>query len=431
MAKKKLLIVDVAALGWNLVERFGVTDDYRKLHTVFPAVTCPVQASFRTGLSPSGHGVVSNGFYQRAYRKASFWEQSAALVEGERFWNGERNRGHSTGMMFWQQSLGESVSLILSPKPIHKHHGGMIQDCYAQPEDLYHRMCKATGRKFNLMHYWGPLASGKSSRWIADAMRYVMTNPELAPDILMGYLPHLDYDLQRHGPESTQAATAFEILSGILTALKETAEEAGYDWLIFGDYAIESVRAGAVYPNLILRSAGLMNVRNIRGMSYPDLFSSRAFAMVDHQIAHVYIPDQNDIPRVHEVLDSVAGIDAIFGADEQVEAGIAHPRAGELVLVASPGCWLAYPWWLEPHEEPEFASHVDIHNKPGYDPCELFFGWPPMSVSRDVHRVKGTHGRSGYGFETAWSTSCDFAEQPESLLQLSAVAKKWIAKAMK
>ena len=55
------------------------------------------------------------------------------------------------------------------------------------------------------------------------------------------------------------------------------------------------------------------------------------------------------------------------------------------LLPAKRGAWCEYKWWTDDREAPDFASHVDIHNKPGFDPKELFF------FNRGT--VRGTHGR--------------------------------------
>jgi predicted AlkP superfamily pyrophosphatase or phosphodiesterase len=423
----KLLIVNVAALGRNVVSRHPIDGmEFRFMEPVFPAVTCTVQASFRTGLLPRDHGMVANGLFFRDLRKPMFWEQASSLVSGERIWEKARRAGRRVGMMFWQQSLGEQVDLVLSPKPVHKHGGGMIQDCYSQPHDLYAALCAEIGSRFNLMHYWGPMASRKSSDWIVAALRAVLRRPE-APDLLLGYLPHLDYDLQRYGPKGDRARQAMAVLGEQLSALRTAAEAAGYDWLFFGDYAVRNVSGEAVLPNQALRRAGLMQVRKVGRKTYPDFFGSRAVAVVDHQVAHVYCADQGAVQQVHEVLERVEGVDQVAGGEALAEWGVDHPRAGELLLVAEEGRWFGYPWWEERREAPDYATHVDIHNKPGYDPCELFLGWPPPSVSLDTRRIHGSHGRPGRGTEAAWTSSIQWDEKPGTLLDLSHRVRDWIS----
>ena len=110
--------------------------EFRSAASAFPAVTCTAQATFRTAAEPRAHGMTSNGFYSRALMKPAFWEQSAALVQGPRIWDGARARGETVGMYFWQQSLGEQVDSVVSPAPIHKHGGGMIMIMEIMSDDL-------------------------------------------------------------------------------------------------------------------------------------------------------------------------------------------------------------------------------------------------------------------------------------------------------
>jgi predicted AlkP superfamily pyrophosphatase or phosphodiesterase len=299
----------------------------------------------------------------------------------------------------------------------------MIQDCYAKPDGLYERLARQAGGRFNLMHYWGPLASPKSSAWITEATCALLRDPQLAPDLLFSYLPHLDYDLQRHGPGSPQARKALDFTLQCIARLKSEAQARGYHWLFYGDYAISPVTA-AVFPNRRLHEAGLLKTRQIKQMLYADLFATPAFAMVDHQIAHVYTRDARATEAAREALAGLPGIERILDREEQALLGLDHPRSGDLLLIAQAGQWFAYPWWTDRKHAPDFATHVDIHNKPGYDPCELFFGWPPPSVSMDTTRIRGSHGRPGD--KVAWSTSLDFAAAPESMLDIARFTKAWL-----
>jgi predicted AlkP superfamily pyrophosphatase or phosphodiesterase len=368
--------------------------------------------------------MVSNGVRLADLRKIMFWEQSSALVEGERIWRRYRAAGRKVGMMFWQQSLGDGeLDLVLSPAPIHKHSGGMIQDCYGKPEGLARRLKAKAGRAFNLMDYWGPLASRKSSAWITDATCALLGDGQFAPDLLFSYLPHLDYDLQRHGPGAPQGRAALEYTLQCIDRMKAEAQTRGYEWLFYGDYAIQPV-TGAVFPNRRLLEAGLLERREIKRMVYADLFASPAFAMVDHQIAHVFTRDARAAAAARDALAGLEGIDAMLDREEQGAMGLDHPRGGDLLLIAKAGRWFAYPWWRERRQAPDFATHVDIHNKPGYDPCELFFGWPPPSVSMDTDRIRGSHGRPGDA--VGWSSSLDFEAEPRTMLDVARFTKVWL-----
>jgi hypothetical protein len=425
---RKLLIIDVAALGWDLLQRHdrcrmeGLS--FTPAEAMFPAVTCTAQAGFRTASAPAAHGMVANGLYFPELRKAMFWEQSAALVAGERIWSRLRRAGGKTAMLFWQQSMGEQVDIVMTPAPIHKHHGGMIQDCYCRPDGLYRDTCGAIGSAFKLRQYWGPLASARVGDWIARATARVLTDENLAPELCMTYLPTLDYDLQRHGPLGRAAARALDILAGQLSVILRAAEKGGYETMIFGDYAIAPTAGPAVLPNLALANAGLLATRNVRGMMYPDFHAGRALAIVDHEIAHVYAADAAATDEARRVLEATPGIAEVLDAGAQAARGLHCPRSGQLVAVAAEGTWLAYPWWADAKEAPDYATHVDIHSKPGFDPCELFFGWPPLGTSQDTSRIRGSHGRTGPGRQIAWASTIDLQPKPESLLDLAGRTKR-------
>ena len=425
----KLLIIQVAALGHDLVASThpmlgGRT--WSAAESVFPAVTCTAQGTLRTAAPPGKHGMVSNGRFFPELAKPLFWEQSSNLVTGSRIWDEARAKGASVGMLFWQQSLGESVDLVLSPKPIHKHGGGLIQNCYCMPRDLYEALAKRIGKSFNLVHYWGPLASRKSTEWIVNALEAVMSEPDWAPDVLLGYFPHLDYDLQRYGPGSEKVAMAVDQLDNYLSRILAAASNQGYEVFLAGDYAIGRVTSDPVFPNRVLREAGLFEVTQVGRRAYPDFFASDAFAMVDHEIAQVYVHNPDRAETVRELLAGLPGVDEVLDAEAQRERDVYHGSSGTFLVVAKSGQWFAYPWWTEREEEPDFASHVDIHNKPGFDPCELFFGWPPPGVSRNPRRIRGSHGRSGPGRAIAWTSTFEVSGNPATFLELAAIVRHWI-----
>jgi len=431
MTTKRLLVVQVAALGYDFLTANAdpIRGDlaFEPMDTVFPALTCPVQASFRTALPPGAHGMTANGLWDERYARVRFWEQAATLVEGERIWSDWRRAGGTAAMLFWQQSLGESVDKVLSPAPVHLHHGGMIQDCYSQPAGLYDRLCADLGRAFQLARYWGPLASPAASQWIAEATCRVLAGGSDAPGLCMTYLPALDYDLQRYGTRDRRSLKALAALMAQLALLRSAARQHGYEMVVFGDYAIGDCEAGAVLPNRLLREAGLLDVRKVRGHAYPDFYRSRAMAVVDHEVAHVHVREADDVARTAAAFAGVRGIGRVLQGDALAAHGIAHPRAGQLVLTAADGYWFAYPWWDRPREAPDYAGHVDIHNKPGYDPCELFWGWPPGRVGRDPSRIRGSHGRNGPTRQAAWASTC-LETKPTGLLELARDVRQWLGK---
>ena len=405
MNSNKTLVLIVAGLGWNLIEQHKPATrlTFRPVAPGPLSLTCPAQATLRTALPVARHGVVASGWHHHDLARPHFWEQSASLVHGSRIWDAARAAGQTVGMAFFQQSLGESVDLVISPKPIHKHHGGIVMDCYSRPESLYAELTARIGRRFDLYHYWGPLARTRVGRWISDALLQILERPD-APDHLFAYLPSLDYDQQRHGPHSPKTAAALRETLAQIEPLIARAEANGRQWLLTGDYSIEPVTLpdGAIHPNRLLRDAGLFHTRETARMLYPDFYTSRAFAVVDHQIAHVHVPDPAQLPRVRDLLAATPGIEQIHDRHAQTDLGLHVPaRSGDLLLIAAPGRWFAYPWWTDPKQAPDYATHMDIHNKPGFDPCELFFGFPPPRTSQHTAKIRGTHGRSGAGYEIA------------------------------
>ncbi len=426
----KLLVIQIAALGYNFAHDNGLEEigglKALKLRTVFPALTSPVQATLRTALPPAENGIEANGFLHRGLRKVLFWEQSAALVAGERIWQSHRARGGSVAMAFFQQSLGEDVDQLVSPAPIHKHGGGMITGCISRPESLYPALCQYAGSLFKLHRYWGPLASPSSSHWIARSIAGLLDSAD-ATEIVLTYLPGLDYDLQRFGTDHPRSAKAAREVGRELALLFKTARDNGYEIVAFGDYAIENVGGGTIFPNQALRRAGLLKTRKVRKMLYPDLYHSAAFAVADHQVALLYCFDSARIGEITKLLTTLDGVDqVVVPAARQPRNEIRDERRPDLILSAKPGYWFAYPWWNYAGEAPDYASHVDIHNKPGYDPCELYFGRTPFTTSQNTTKIRGTHGRNGTGLETAVYTT--LPKIPASLSELAAYLRDRLTK---
>ena len=369
---KKLTVV-AAGLGYGLLERAGMTRiaglDFSPKPSVFPAVTCVAQATLRTGLSPEGHGIVSNGHWSEELQKPVFWEQSCRIVRGARTWEACRAAGGKVGLFFFQQSLGENVDLIVSPAPIHKHGGGMIMSCYTKPAGMADVLRKLCG-KFPLWRYWGPLASPKVGRKCISYFE-AMTDAHDVDEAYL-YLPTLDYAAQRSGPGSSAARAALKEFRRQLERLADIAMRRACTLSVEGDYEISEASAEPVLPNVELRRAGLFRTRTAGGRSYPDFYQSEAFAMCDHEVCVVLGPSR------------AAAVKLLLATGDYDAAATAE-IGDRTVLVARAGSWCGYEWWTDSREAPDFASHVDIHNKPGYDPKELFF------FNRGV--VRGTHGR--------------------------------------
>ena len=377
------------------------------LRPVLPAVTCTMQATLTTGATPAEHGIISNGLYTYGNsdleslidtgsfadfrRQVSFWEQSADLLQKPRFWNG---RGWKTAMLFWQQSIPgrraqDAADIVLTPKPEHGPDGKTISACWSRPADLYGQMVAEFG-SFPLHQYWGPMASLPATAWIIQSARAVWRKH--SPDIQFVYIPHLDYNLQRLGPDHAAIASDWAAAAELLKPLIQDVRQDGGKVILAGDYGMNSV-SHAAFPNRALRAAGLLKtIPDAQGKLLIDYSASRAMAMVDHQVAHIYVRPEA-LSAAAQVLRETDGVGMVLESPEQLSAaGLAGGRCGQLVVLAKADAWLAHDWWIADAEKPAWQYSVDIHRKPGYDPRELFFDPVRKCIAQDTSLVKGSHG---------------------------------------
>ncbi|MBB5869113.1 putative AlkP superfamily pyrophosphatase or phosphodiesterase [Allocatelliglobosispora scoriae] len=366
-----LLVLDVVGLTADLLThmprlRAACGHDAR-LDPVLPAVTCSVQATLLTGALPTEHGIVGNGWYFRDLGEVMLWRQHHALMGGEKVWQAARaaHPGYTVANICWWYAMGADVDWTITPRPIYRADGRKDPDCYTFPPELHDEL-----PEFPLFSYWGPGAGIVSSAWICKAAEHVMATRN--PDLTLVYVPHLDYDLQRFGPSSPQAIAAAVELDAVLGPLLDAGAARGASIVALSEYAITEV-SKPVHVNRLLRSAGLLNVHTQDGMEYLDPWTSRAFAVADHQVAHVYVRDPADIAAVAKLLADLPGVAEVLDTVGKAEYGLGHERAGELVVVADPDAWFTYYYWLDDAHAPDFATHVEIHRKPGYDPAELLF----------------------------------------------------------
>jgi predicted AlkP superfamily pyrophosphatase or phosphodiesterase len=395
-----------------LAERGGA----RPLATITPAVTCSVQSTLLTGLSPSEHGAVANGWYFRDLAEVWLWRQSNRLVAGEKLWEAGRARdpAFTCANLFWWFNMYSSADWSVTPRPMYPADGRKIPDCYTNPPDLRDELNYLLG-PFPLFRFWGPLADITASTWITDATRYVMATRD--PTLTLSYLPHLDYDLQRFGPDKTHPAVraALRAVDSLAGELIAAAQARGARVIVVSEYGITPV-TDAIFINRTLRTEGLIVVREELGRELLDAGASAAFAVADHQVAHVYVRDPRNVECVRRLILSLDGVEAVWGDLEKRDRYLAHPRSGELVAISQADRWFAYHYWLDDAHAPDFARTVDIHRKPGYDPVELFFDprlrWPKFASawrlalrnlgqrrlldvisSGDTHLIRGSHGR--------------------------------------
>jgi predicted AlkP superfamily pyrophosphatase or phosphodiesterase len=418
---KPLVVINVVGLtcemlGTNTPHLSALARDgfARPMTTVLPAVTCTAQSTMLTGLLPRDHGIVGNGWYFRELAEVGFWKQSNALVSGERVYQAARRRdaAHTTAKMFWWYNMYADVHWSMTPRPCYPADGRKIFDTYSQPADLRDRLQEKLGF-FPLPRFWGPLADIESSRWIADASLLVLR--EHRPALTLIYLPHLDYNLQRLGPHDPRIAHDIRQVDAEAGRIITAARESGAEIVVLSEYAITEVDQ-PVHINRVLRDKGFLAVRREpTGWETLDCGASSAFAVADHQVAHVYVRQEQDIPVVAHLLQQTPGIDLVLTRDQQREFGIDHSRSGELVAIAAPRAWFTYYFWMDDRLAPDYARTIDIHRKPGYDPVELFvdpeirfprlrtawrltqkklgFRYYMDLIGLEASIVKGSHGR--------------------------------------
>jgi predicted AlkP superfamily pyrophosphatase or phosphodiesterase len=389
----RVCLLNVVALTPELLRhapRLAALGTPRPLASPLPAVTCTSQATLLTGLAPREHGVVANGWLYRDTGEVRFWQQSNRLIEGEKLYEGVR-----TAKLFWWFNQGAPARWFATPKP---HYGADGSKVFGIIDATGCELEREIGT-FPFHSFWGPRSGLAGSEWIARAAALVMRRQR--PELTLVYLPHLDYDFQRFGPVDIARVAEVDRCAGLVI---DAAHEIGARVVAVSEYGIVPV-SRAVLLNRALREAGWLAVRDGPFGEMLDTHASRAFAVCDHQLAHVYV---NGVEKkaVRELLESLPGVDR---AVEPGELALDHPRAGELVALAAEGAWFAYPYWLDDARAPDFARTVDIHRKPGFDPCELFatsqlrpllrlaqkalgFRYLMDVVPLDPSLVRGSHG---------------------------------------
>jgi predicted AlkP superfamily pyrophosphatase or phosphodiesterase len=422
MARSRLLVADLVGLTPAVlahtprIREMASGGFNTSIETVLPAVTCTAQATLLTGAPPASHGIVGNGWYFRDLDEVLFWRQSRGLIGGDTLFDSLRAAGRTTANLFGWYNWNCGANYSITPKPSYPADGRKFPGIHTEPGELRAELESHLG-PFPLFQFWGPGANIASSEWIAKSAAWVMGKHE--PDLVFCYIPHLDYDHQRYGPADPRSIRAAQELDRVAADLFASARERGYEILAFSEYAIGTVSRHA-FLNRVLRREGWLRVRLDPAVGELPLFgTSRAFAVCDHQIAHVYISNPADVPAVAKLLSSVPEVGEVLDRDAQRARGLDHSRSGELVAIARDDAWFAYNYWLDDTRAPDFARTVDIHRKPGYDPAELFIDpalpWPRLRVaanlakkalgfrylmkviSLDPSMVRGSHGGSVSG----------------------------------
>jgi len=416
----RLAVLNIVGLSESLlgphlpgITAFANAHGHQSYAPVFPAVTCTAQSSLITGLPPSSHGIVGNGWYDRESAEVRFWKQSNRLVRGKKLW--DKLRCHVSGFtcakVFWWYNMYSTADFSITPRPLYPADGRKVFDIHTQPMLLRDDLKRDLG-EFPFPAFWGPAAGIASSEWIAASAKWIEENH--SPTISLVYLPHLDYPLQKYGPSAPEIPGELAKIDRVATDLIAFYQARGVRVLALSEYGISPV-SRPVHLNRLFRAKGWLLLKNELDRETLDCGGSRVFAVADHQIAHVYVNDPSLLMEVRSLLENTPGIDEIRVPHQSWGAGIATDRAGDLIAVAALDSWFTYYFWDDDALAPDFARTIDIHRKPGYDPCELFIDpsikSPKLRIAKfllgkrlglrgqldvvplDASLVKGSHGR--------------------------------------
>ena len=417
--EKKLAVLNIVGLTQSLIGKetphlkaFFEKNWKAYLQEQFPAVTCTSQACMLTGVSPKHHGIVGNGWYFKELAEVGFWKQNNALIESPKIWEMLKavDPNFTCAQLFWWYNMYAKVDYSITPRPHYPADGRKVFDIYTTPTSLRDEITNQCGN-FPFFNFWGPKAGIESSEWIARSAKYIFK--EHQPNLNLVYLPHLDYSLQKFGPEHPNVKIELQKIDQIVGNLIDYYTKNKVGVMIVSEYGITPVTE-VIYPNRILRKYNLLKVQKSLSWELLDCGASEAFAVSDHQISHIYVKDQNRIPEIVEIFKQEKGHQQILVGDEIRKEGLDHTRSGEIILMARPNTWYSYYYWLDDQFAPDFARCVDIHRKPGYDPCELFLdsnlSFPKLKIMKNLMKkwvgmryymdvipldsslVKGSHG---------------------------------------
>ena len=374
---QKTVVIDVVGLSESIIsEHTPYLKSYlkkkhlSKIKPVLPAVTTTAQSCYVTGKYPTSHGIVGNGWYDRTDAEVKFWKQSNHLVGSPKIWDEAKKKdpNFTCAKMFWWYNMYSSADYSVTPRPQYHADGVKAPDCYSNPPELRDELQDALGT-FPLFNFWGPNANIKSTQWIADASIFV--DKKYNPTLNLIYLPHLDYCLQKFGVDFTKISKELGEIDRVVQQLIEHFESTQTQVILLSEYGINNV-SEPIHINRILRTHDCVAIREERGLELLDAGASKAFAVSDHQIAHIYVKDQADKKEVKKILKAIPGVAQVLDSAEIEAQHLNHERTGDFVLIADTDKWFTYYYWLDDTKAPDFARCVDIFKKPGYDPVEMF-----------------------------------------------------------
>jgi len=402
---QKTVVINVVGLTQKLIgqhtpylSRWAQQGKQASITPVLPAVTCTVQSTYLTGKYPSEHGIVGNGWYFRDDCEVKFWRQSNKLVQSPKIWDIAReiDPTFTCANMFWWYNMYSNADYEVTPRPMYPADGRKLPDINSKPANLRPQLQTELGQ-FPLFKFWGPVTSIESSQWIANASKWVDAKED--PTLTLIYLPHLDYCCQKVGNHPDQISTDLQEIDRVCGDLIDYYEATGAQVIVLSEYGITPV-SKPVHLNRVLRQQGLVAFREELGRELLDAGASQAFAVADHQLAHVYVNDPAKIDHVKALLEQVDGVAKVLDEQGKRDYHLDHSRAGELIAIAEPDAWFTYYYWQDDAQAPDFARSVDIHRKPGYDPAEMFID---PAIAQPKLKIAATLLKKKLGFRTLMS----------------------------
>jgi predicted AlkP superfamily pyrophosphatase or phosphodiesterase len=439
----RVAVINVVGLSKGLIgpqtpniSKFAQTRPLTTIAPAFPAVTCTAQSNYLTGKPPRDHGIVANGWYNRQLAEVQFWKQSNHLVTAPKIWDtlradfgGTSSASPTSGTtssasrftcakLFWWYNMYSTADYSITPRPAYPADGRKVFDIYTHPFSIRPEIKKDLG-EFPFPAFWGPAAGADTkqfkadavSKWIAESAKWI--EQKYQPTLSLIYLPHLDYNLQRLGPDHAEINNDLQRIDAIVGDLLTFFAARNIEPILLSEYGITPVTT-PIHLNRLFRQKGWLTIKEELGLELLDPGASKAFAVADHQIAHIYLNDKSIAPQVLHLLNNTAGVSEILDAPGKNRYAINHSRAGDLIAISKPDAWFTYYYWLDDTLAPDFARTVDIHRKPGYDPVELFIDpaikFPLLKIASkllkkklgfrilmdliplDATLVKGSHG---------------------------------------
>ena len=308
----------------------------------FPCLGGPLQANLLTGVTPDRHGIVADSRFDRSLRTI---ERNPALFSH------------------------------LSQPPISE----ILRQHDPQLASSIIGLESPVG--------WGA-APRDNVKAAIDAVRH-------RPAFLYLYLADLADSAQRCGPDSHELQIALadvdDMLGELIASVKEAYRSPAPLWLVTGGFTVSPVE-NVFRPNRVLYEAGWLELRDGDDGQIADLKRSRAFALVDRQVSHVFVADgqPSTIAQVAKLFRSQDEIDETLVGEERRRFDLEHRNSGDVILISAPDSWQAYPWWSDDQEAPAWARRTDAAHKLGADPLELFAreGQVPL----DLTLIQGSHG---------------------------------------